>query len=459
MSKKIKASWKIVGVLGLLLLPLLTSAQSVGPEAKIFSVDGKLKKSFFVLDPGYEGALSLAAGDFDVDGKKDLIVSALDSPRGEIWNIEGKKIHDFFAFDKFKGGMEVSAGNLDGQGGDEIIVGASHNGGPHIRGFDNSGYKLSFFGFDSKQRSGVRVLAKDLGNDGKSEIIGFSGFGQDPKFRIFGNDGHLIKEVALKEFNKNGVEVVAGDFDGDGNKEIAVAGGYGNPGKVLIFNNRSEIKSQFFFDKDYIGGLNLATGDVNGDGKDELVLTKSFGGDGKVYIYRGDGWQMSQFVAYNNGFNRGVEVAVGDFDGDGKQEIATVPQRVYQSELKSQEYKFVEVDLSSQTLKYWQNGRKLGSFLISSGLPKTPTPAGGFKIYKKRPLVRMSWYYGPNNPNNYDLPNVPWVASFSGPYTIHGAYWHNNFGHPMSHGCVNMRNSEAKIVYDFVDLGTPVIIY
>lgn len=452
-------NWKIIGILILLLLPLFTSAQSIYPEIKIFSSDGKLKKSFFVLNFDYEGALSLASGDFDNDGKKDLIVSTLDAPRGEIWNIEGKKIYDFFAFDKFRGGMEVAAGNLDGQGGDEIIVGASYNGGPHIRGFDSTGYKLSFFGFNENQRSGIRVFAIDLGNDKKAEIIGFSSFNQDPKLRIFGNDGHLIKEIVLsKEFNKNGIEVTAGDFDGDGNKEIAVTGGYGNLSKILIFNNNLELKSQFFFDKDYIGGLNLSAGDINNDGKDELIITKSFKGDGKVYIYSSDGWQISQFVVYDNGYE-GIETAVGDFDGDGKQEIAILPKKIYRSELKSQEYKFIEVDLTNQTLYYWQDGRKLGSFLISSGLPKTPTPKGNFKIYKKRPLVSMSWYYGPNNPSNYNLPNVPWVASFSGPYTIHGTYWHNNFGHPMSHGCINMRNNEAKIIYDFVDLGTPVIIY
>jgi lipoprotein-anchoring transpeptidase ErfK/SrfK len=71
----------------------------------------------------------------------------------------------------------------------------------------------------------------------------------------------------------------------------------------------------------------------------------------------------------------------------------------------------------------------------------------------------MTWYYGPDNPLNYDLPNVPWVASFNGPYTIHGTYWHHNFGYPMSHGCINMFTPEAKIVYDWVELKTPVIVY
>jgi hypothetical protein len=240
---------------------------------------------------------------------------------------------------------------------------------------------------------------------------------------------------------------------------LAVAGGYGNKSQVFIFNNKSELSSQFIFENQYTGGLNLSAGDINGDGKDEIIITKSFSGDGKVYIYDSTGWQSGQFVAYNNGFKGGLRTAVGDFDGDGKQEIATLPERIYSVALKSDKYKFVEVDLSKQQLSYWQDGKKLGSFLISSGLSKTPTPKGEFSIYKKRPLVRMSWYYGRNNPNNYDLPNVPWVASFIGPYTIHGTYWHSNFGHPMSHGCVNMYTPHSKIIYDFVDLGTPVIVY
>jgi lipoprotein-anchoring transpeptidase ErfK/SrfK len=127
--------------------------------------------------------------------------------------------------------------------------------------------------------------------------------------------------------------------------------------------------------------------------------------------------------------------------------------------LKSDAYKFIDVDLSKQLLSYWQGGVKIGQYLISSGKEFSPTPKGTFTIFKKRAKVRMSWYYGPDNPRNYDLPNVPWVLSFKGPYTIHGTYWHHNFGHPMSHGCVNMRTPEAKIIYDWAPIGTPIIIY
>ncbi|HEX9664749.1 MAG TPA: L,D-transpeptidase, partial [Patescibacteria group bacterium] len=59
----------------------------------------------------------------------------------------------------------------------------------------------------------------------------------------------------------------------------------------------------------------------------------------------------------------------------------------------------------------------------------------------------------------YDLPGVPNILSFLGPYTIHGTYWHNNFGQPMSHGCINMTIADSKWLYDWADLETSVIIH
>jgi len=59
----------------------------------------------------------------------------------------------------------------------------------------------------------------------------------------------------------------------------------------------------------------------------------------------------------------------------------------------------------------------------------------------------------------YDLPGVQWVSWFSGDYGIHGTYWHHNFGHVMSHGCINATNADAEWVYGFVQIGTPVYIH
>ena len=61
--------------------------------------------------------------------------------------------------------------------------------------------------------------------------------------------------------------------------------------------------------------------------------------------------------------------------------------------------------------------------------------------------------------NDYDVPNVPNVLYFDRGYALHGAYWHNNFGTPMSHGCVNLPLGNAQWLFNWAQIGTPVIIH
>ena len=109
----------------------------------------------------------------------------------------------------------------------------------------------------------------------------------------------------------------------------------------------------------------------------------------------------------------------------------------------------IVIVLSTQTAYAYENGVLRRSAIISSGLPATPTVTGNFKITRKLPSRHM---IGPD----YNLPGVPWVSYFYAGYAIHGTYWHNNFGTPMSHGCVNMTTADAKWFYDFAPVGTPV---
>ena len=109
----------------------------------------------------------------------------------------------------------------------------------------------------------------------------------------------------------------------------------------------------------------------------------------------------------------------------------------------------IVIILSTQTAYAYENGVLQRSAIMSSGLPDTPTVKGNFKITRKLPSRHM---VGPD----YNLPGVPWVSYFYAGYAIHGTYWHNNFGTPMSHGCVNMTTADAKWFYDFAPVGTPV---
>lgn len=114
--------------------------------------------------------------------------------------------------------------------------------------------------------------------------------------------------------------------------------------------------------------------------------------------------------------------------------------------------KWIEVNLTEQTLTAWQGDVAVMHTSISSGLSGTPTVTGRFTIGNKYKAQRMT---GPG----YDLPNVPWVMYFFSGYAIHGAYWHNNFGTPMSHGCVNMRTDESQMLYEWAPSGTEVYVH
>lgn len=110
----------------------------------------------------------------------------------------------------------------------------------------------------------------------------------------------------------------------------------------------------------------------------------------------------------------------------------------------------IEVDLTHQRLYAFQGGQKVFEFLVSTG-KWGRTPTGTFRIWVKLKSTLMS---GGSGADYYYLPNVPWVQFFyndqiakSRGFSLHGTYWHHNFGHPMSHGCVNMRIEDAAAIY------------
>ncbi|MGD8373858.1 MAG: L,D-transpeptidase family protein [Candidatus Woesebacteria bacterium] len=118
--------------------------------------------------------------------------------------------------------------------------------------------------------------------------------------------------------------------------------------------------------------------------------------------------------------------------------------------------KWIEVDISSQTVTIYAGDTAVQTFLVSTGKAATPTAIGEGSIYAKYPLKTMS---GTINGEYYYVPNIKWVSFFYGGEAFHGTYWHHNFGTPMSHGCINMTEADAKILYDFAPIGTKVIVH
>lgn len=161
----------------------------------------------------------------------------------------------------------------------------------------------------------------------------------------------------------------------------------------------------------------------------------------------------------SDGLNDAWELAIGtnlsksDTDNDSysdKEEVFNSFDPLSDKATKIE--KLITVDLKTQELKYFFGDKELEHFKISSGTKKFKTPTGTFSILEKVPVKR---YKG----SNYNYPNTKWNLRFtkSGLF-IHGAYWHNKFGTPMSHGCINVSYSNMEMLYNWAQIGTKVII-
>lgn len=128
--------------------------------------------------------------------------------------------------------------------------------------------------------------------------------------------------------------------------------------------------------------------------------------------------------------------------------------------------KYIQVDIAAQTLTAYEQGREVLHTRISSGLMDeeppageeipSDTPAGDYHITVKTPSRHMGDKKFSGEIETTALPGVPWVCFFDKRgYSLHGTFWHNNFGYRMSHGCINMRTEEARWIYRWAQPEVP----
>jgi lipoprotein-anchoring transpeptidase ErfK/SrfK len=117
--------------------------------------------------------------------------------------------------------------------------------------------------------------------------------------------------------------------------------------------------------------------------------------------------------------------------------------------------KHILIDLRTQTVTAFEDENPVLVARCSSGAGKTKTPLGDFRTYHKGPSVRMT-NEGDADAGIYDLPGVPWVTFFTGSgIAFHGTYWHNDYGRPRSHGCINLKSEDAKFIYRWTNPVVP----
>lgn len=195
-------------------------------------------------------------------------------------------------------------------------------------------------------------------------------------------------------------------------------------------------------------------GDGFGDGDEIAAGFSPRHGDGKKLMqvdsdkdYLNDKWELVLGTGLMN------PDSDGDLYLDGT-EIAASFDPLSKSTTTIE--KLIKVSIANQHLEYFFGDKLFGSFPISGGVASMPTPKGEFEILDKVPVK----HYGGAG-YDFDLPNTKWNLHFTTDYWryyIHGAYWHNNFGHPMSHGCVNVDYENMEPLYWWAQYGTKVII-
>jgi len=290
------------------------------PHVKLFDATSAETGSFLAYGAGFTGGVRVAAGDISGDGLDDIITGAGSSGGGHVkvfQRTSGTEIRSFFAYGpSFTGGIFVAGGDVNHDSVDDIITGVDSGFSSHVKAFSGiDGSELrSFFAYGIGFTGGVRVAAGDVDNDGFDDIITGAGPAGSGHVKVFsGSTGTEIRSfLAYGPSYTGGVFVGAGDVNNDGLDDIitGVDGGFAPHVKVFSGADGSELRSFFAFAPGVTGGVRVAGGDVNGDGFVEIIAGAGEAGGGHVKVFNGVTLAETQsFLAYGSSYAGGVFVA------------------------------------------------------------------------------------------------------------------------------------------------------
>jgi len=410
---------------------------------RILSSDGTERSSFSLATANQIGGLSVAVADLGSDEKPEIILGngLGNEPRVHVYRADGSEVGSFLAYDAAMGvGVNVVACDLDGNGINEIVTAPQRGGGPHVRVFDNFGTILDpgFFAYAESMREGVNLACGDLDGDSRAEIVTLPASGAGPHVRVW-------------KRNKNAMEMSDEFFAFDQSDRRGLVGTIEN-GNLIVASQRgtnTDIQTYVI----HSPTTRISTSNVNTNARG---VTSIVSRDGENIFATSQGATLVGAISkfeIENSANESAAAAMGDVDGDGIVEYVVTESRPFVGD--DAEGKRIVIDLSEQRLYTYQNGLLDNSFLVSTARPPYSTPLGEHSILAKIPLVH---YAGGTGADAYDLGWIPYNLRFYPHVYIHYAPWHNNFGHVMSHGCVNVSLENIKWIYEWATEGIPVIV-
>jgi hypothetical protein len=270
------------------------------------------------------------------------------APVVQVYGQDGVKLFGFTAFElSFTGGVSVATGDVNGDGVDDIVAGASIGGGPRVRVIDGkTGAEIAnFFAFEESFRNGVTVAVGKLVSEGnaanasgffREQIVVGAGDGGAPRVSSFdvlpgkgANPTRINNFFAFEDTFRNGVTVAAGDLTGDGVAEVITGSGIGGGPRVRAFTAAgSPTGVDFFaFDAGFRNGVSVAAGPLDASGKASIVAGVGPDGGSLVRVFNSTGSQTSQFAAFGDAATaaKAVRVGTAQFNASGPESILAGP--------------------------------------------------------------------------------------------------------------------------------------
>lgn len=283
-------SASVSGTVTVMVDPALNvTGASVGqpPIVQVFNIDGSLRFRLTAFDAAFTGGVTTAVGDVNGDGIADIIAGA--GPGGgpnvtAFSGFDGAQLFSFFAFDpRFIGGVSVAVGDINFDGFGDLIVGAGAGGGPNVvvvSGKDHQTLLGTWFAFNPIFIGGVSVAAGDVNGDGIAEVIVGAGPTGGPNVVVVnGASGErLASYFAYESTFAGGVSVAVGDVRGTGVAQVVTGPGKGRlvPNVLEIDALTGKVLVDFINPAGGMNGVRVGVGRASGDGRAVILTGNEF---------------------------------------------------------------------------------------------------------------------------------------------------------------------------------------